>query len=106
MFPSSILIVLASFDYESLQITLKSLDHTLMNEEKVIIILNGNHSLNSRIVEYVARKWSEKKAASRYVIRPLEAPRSLSLLLRRLLTTVNILKPQNLFAKLTMTLFR
>ena len=46
--PSSILIVLASYDYESLQITLKSLDHTLMNKEKVIIILNGNHSLNSR----------------------------------------------------------
>src|SRR5690242_394094 len=74
MYPSSILIVLASFDYESLQIILKSLDHTLMNEEKVIIILNGNHSLNSRIVEYVARKWSEKKPASRHVIRPLGSP--------------------------------
>ncbi len=72
--PSSILIVLASYDYESLQITLKSLDHTLMNKEKVIIILNGNHSLNSRIVEYVAWKWSKKKPSLRFVIKPLSSP--------------------------------
>ncbi len=71
---NTILLILASYDYESLQTTLNSLDHTLLNKERVIIILNGNTSLPSRIVEYVARKWSAKKPETRFVIRPLASP--------------------------------
>lgn len=69
-----VLLVLASDNYESLQITLRSLDHTLIHEERVVIILNGTNSLNSRIVEYVAQKWCMQKPTSRFAIRPLCAP--------------------------------
>lgn len=71
---SLMLLILASYDYESLQMTLRGLDHTLLNGEKVVIILNGSDSLPSRIVEYVARKWSAKKPNERFVIRPLASP--------------------------------
>lgn len=69
-----VLIVLASYDYESLLVTLNGLDCTLNNKEKVVVILNGNQSLAARIVEYVARKWSMARPDTRFVIKPLSAP--------------------------------
>lgn len=69
-----VIVVLASDNYESLQITLRSLDHTLVNDEKVVVILNGTNSLNSRIVEYVAQKWSTQKPSLRFAVRPLCSP--------------------------------
>lgn len=74
LLPNIVLLVLASDNYESLQITLKSLNHTLINEEKVVVGLNGNNSLNSRITEYVAQKWCMYKPDSRFTVRPLCAP--------------------------------
>lgn len=69
-----VLLVLASDNFESLQLTLRSLDHTLINEEKVVVILNGNNSLNARIVEFVAQKWCREKPDLRFAVRPLCAP--------------------------------
>lgn len=74
LLPNIVVLVLASDAYESLQITLRSLDHTLINKEKVVIILNGTNSLNSRITEYIAQKWCMQNAASRFAVRPLCAP--------------------------------
>lgn len=42
MNPSSrALIILASYDFESLQLTLRSLTHTVDKNEKIVVILNG-----------------------------------------------------------------
>lgn len=67
------LVVLAAFDYESLQLTLKSLDHTVDAEEKIVVILNGKRNFASEKTERIAREWASKNTATRFVVRPLSA---------------------------------
>lgn len=65
------LIVLASYDFESLQLTLKALDHTVSKEEKIVIILNGKRNYAGEQVERIARAWAIHRPEVRHVIRPL-----------------------------------
>ncbi len=65
------ILLLASYDFESLQITLKSLHHTLNDEEKVIIILNGKSCFSGEMVERIAREWASEDRKHRFVVRPL-----------------------------------
>lgn len=64
------IVLLAAYDYSSLYLTLKSLNHTIDNKEKVVIILNGKRGIRSAFVEDVAREWCRENA-NRFVVRPL-----------------------------------
>ena len=65
------IIILAAYDFESLQITLRSLSHTISRKEKVIIILNGKRSLYGELVERIAREWVTENPQKRFIFRPL-----------------------------------
>ncbi|HEU4554487.1 MAG TPA: hypothetical protein VFS25_16695 [Chitinophaga sp.] len=65
------LIILASYDFESLQLTLKSLPHTVAEHERIVVILNGINTLASAIVERVARAWAAESPGNRFVVRPI-----------------------------------
>jgi hypothetical protein len=65
------LVVLAAFDYESLQLTLFALDHTVDPSEKIVVILNGKRNFASERVERMAREWASHRSATRFVVRPL-----------------------------------
>lgn len=67
------LIVLASYDFESLQITLTSLNHTLDKDEIIVVILNGGDKYSAHYTERVARKWASEDTVHRFVVRPLAA---------------------------------
>jgi hypothetical protein len=67
------LVVLAAFDYESLQLTLQSLDHTVDTNEKVVVILNGKRNFASERTERLARAWASNNLGNRFVVRPLNA---------------------------------
>ncbi|HEX2534436.1 MAG TPA: hypothetical protein VHK69_11910, partial [Chitinophagaceae bacterium] len=64
-------VVLAAFDYESLQLTLLALEHTLDASETVVVVLNGRKSYPAEKVERVARTWAAGHPATRFVVRPL-----------------------------------
>lgn len=64
-----VVLLLAAYDFESLHLTLESLSHTLDQEEKVVIVLNGKRGIRSSIVEDVAREWCEG-CDNRYVVKP------------------------------------
>jgi len=65
------IVVLASYDYESLQLTLLALEHTVEEEVPIVIILNGANSIAASKVELAARRWAASKPALRSVVRPL-----------------------------------
>lgn len=65
------LVVLAAFDYESLQLTLQSLDHTVDANEKIVVVLNGKRNFASERTERLARIWASKNLNMRFVVRPL-----------------------------------
>ncbi|MDB5193395.1 MAG: hypothetical protein JWQ96_2958 [Segetibacter sp.] len=67
------LVILAAYDFESLQLTLQSLEHTISQEEKVVLVLNGKRTLPGERVERVARNWASAKPAKRFVVKPLSA---------------------------------
>lgn len=67
------LVVLAAFDYESLQLTLQSLEHTVDSDEKIVVILNGKRNFASERTERLARAWASKNITNRFVVRPLSA---------------------------------
>jgi hypothetical protein len=72
-FENRAVLLLASYDFESLQLTLFSLDHTLSAEETVVIVLNGKKTYAADLVERVARGWAAENAYKRHVVRPLGA---------------------------------
>jgi len=65
------LIILASYDFESLQLTLGSLPHTVADNERIVVILNGINTLASAMVERVARAWAAASPGNRFVVRPI-----------------------------------
>jgi hypothetical protein len=65
------LIILTCYDFESLQLTLKAIEHTVDEKEKIIIILNGIDTLASAIVERISRSWASENPNNRFVVRPL-----------------------------------
>lgn len=65
------LIILVSYEYESLQLTLRALNHTLSPEEKVVIILNGRPNYSGALVERICREWATFDQSHRFVVRPL-----------------------------------
>lgn len=65
-----VVLLLAAYDYESLHLTLESLSHTIDEDEKVVIVLNGRRGIRSSLVEDVARTWSAK-GKNRHVVKPL-----------------------------------
>ena len=65
------LLVLASYDFEALQITLKALEYTIDPHEKIIVVLNSKRRYYGEIVEVIAREWAKKNPSHRFVIRPL-----------------------------------
>lgn len=65
------LLILTCYDFESLQLTLKSIEHTLDENEKVVIILNGINTRASALVERISRAWANASPANRFVVRPL-----------------------------------
>lgn len=94
------IIVLACKDYESLQLTLSALNHTVVNGEKVIIILNGDNALRSGITEYVARTWCAAKPQHRFVVKPLCAPTEPYFAIREVLETYPQLKDTRYICKI------
>lgn len=64
------IVLLASYDAVSLYLTLQALNHTLSDDEMVVIILNGKRGIRSAYVEQVARDWIKNKR-NKYVVRPL-----------------------------------
>lgn len=64
------IVLLASYDAVSLYLTLQALNHTLSDDEMVVIILNGKRGIRSAYVEQVARDWIKNKT-NKYVVRPL-----------------------------------
>ncbi|RZK11108.1 MAG: hypothetical protein EOO46_07975 [Flavobacterium sp.] len=65
-----VVLLLAAYDFESLHLTLESLNHTLDYDENVVIVLNGKRGIRSSIVEEVAREWCQQ-SENRYVVKPL-----------------------------------
>lgn len=67
------LIVLTSYEFESLQLTLNALNHTLDLEERIVIILNGIPNYAGAIVERISREWAAQDHSHRFVVRPLSS---------------------------------
>jgi hypothetical protein len=65
------LVVLACYDFESLQITLNALEYTIDKNEIVVIILNGVNTHASAVVERISRTWAGLSPGNRFVVRPL-----------------------------------
>jgi len=63
-------LVLTSYDFEALQLTLNGLDNTLEKEENVIIVLNGKSNYASECVERIARTWTSSRVNC-HVVKPL-----------------------------------
>jgi hypothetical protein len=63
------IVLLAAYDFESLQLTLLALDHTIAQDEIVVIILNGKKGINSEHVERISRNWA-KSRENKYVVKP------------------------------------
>ncbi|HTF28189.1 MAG TPA: hypothetical protein VK625_05050 [Flavitalea sp.] len=65
------ILILVSYEYESLQLTFKGLDHTADPSVPIIIVLNGaSFSYKGSKVEQHCRAWASL-AENRYVIRPM-----------------------------------
>jgi hypothetical protein len=71
------LVILAAYDYESLRITLQSLETTVDTTEKVVVVLNGKRlNTASEKTERVARNWAAKDPLNRFAVRPLSSGKS------------------------------
>jgi hypothetical protein len=71
------LVILAAYDYESLQITLQSLESTVDESERIVVVLNGRRlNTASEKTERVARIWAAKNPASRFAVRPVHCGKS------------------------------
>lgn len=67
------LIILASYEYETLQMTFKALDHTIIEKDlPIVIILNGENTYNGTKVERISREWASA-GVDRYVVKPQAA---------------------------------
>ncbi len=65
------ILILVSYEYESLQLTFKGLEHTVDSSVPIIIVLNGaRFSYRGSKVEQQCRAWASL-AENRYVIRPM-----------------------------------
>lgn len=64
------IVLLASYDSVALYLTLQALNHTIAENEMVVIILNGKRGIRSSYVEQIARQWIKNKV-NKYVVRPL-----------------------------------
>lgn len=67
------LIVLTSYEFESLQLTLNALNYTLDPEERIVIILNGKPNYAGAIAERISREWAAQDHSHRFVVRPLSS---------------------------------
>jgi hypothetical protein len=71
------LVILAAYDYESLQVTLQSLESTVNAGEKIVVVLNGKRlNTASEKTERVARIWAAKDPSNRFAMRPLASGKS------------------------------
>ena len=101
MNPSSrALIILASYDFESLQLTLRSLTHTVDKNEKIVVILNGIGTLGSAMVERIARSWALEDPASRFVVRPICSGAKAFFAIKEILTDYAPLKDVTFICKI------
>lgn len=78
--------MLAAYDFESLQLSLLSLERTVSQHEKIIIILNGAMSYSSAITERIARIWAAKNPVYRFVVKPLCAGQAAYFAITEILT--------------------
>lgn len=85
------LVVLAAFDYETLQLTLHALEHTVAANEKVVVVLNGKRTFSGERTERIAREWVAR-GANRYAVKPLSAGASPYLALTEVLRHYEPLK--------------
>lgn len=99
-FENRAVLLLASYDFESLQLTLFSLDHTLSKEETVVIILNGKKTYAADLVERVARDWSAKDPYKRHVVRPHGAGEGGYTAITEILNEYNPLKATEFICKI------
>jgi hypothetical protein len=84
-------VILAAYDYESLQITLQSLEHSVDATEKIVVVLNGKRlNTASEKTERVARTWAAKDPLHRFAVRPLSSGKSA---LRALTETLQNFEP-------------
>jgi len=93
-------VVLTCFDFESLQLTLISLENTLRQDDIVVIILNGINSLASSKVERISRKWAESNTQSRHVVRPLCSGAKAYFSIREILTHYEPLRTVDFICKI------
>ena len=98
--PKRALFVIASYDFEGLQITLNALEHTVDPHEKIIIVLNSKRRYYGEIVEVIAREWAKKNPSHRFVVRPLCAGGDIYWAIRELLEESTLLKDVEYFCKI------
>jgi hypothetical protein len=93
-------IILAAFDFESLQLTLNAIDQTLEKDEKVVLILNGRRCFKDQIVETIGRIWAAKNPNYRFVVRPLCSGREPYYAIKEVLENFDELKNVQFIAKI------
>ncbi|HRE51956.1 MAG TPA: hypothetical protein PK339_11070 [Flavitalea sp.] len=86
------ILILVSYEYESLQLTFKGLDHTVDPSVPIIIVLNGaRFSYKGAKVEQHCRAWASQ-AENRYVIRPMASGREPMYAIQEVISRSPILK--------------
>lgn len=94
------LVVLAAYDYESLQLTLTALEHTVSKEETIVVVLNGKNNYAAAQVERVARQWATANIAKHIVVQPLCAGREAYFALQEIIGQLDVLKDREFICKI------
>ncbi len=86
------ILILVSYEYESLQLTFKGLEHTVDPNVPIIIVLNGaRFSYKGSKVEQECRAWAAL-AANRYVIRPMASGKEPIYAIQEVVASSHLLK--------------
>ena len=91
---------MAAYDFESLQLTLLALNHTVEERVPIVIILNGENSIAASKVEIVARRWVAKQPLLRKVVRPLSCGQKPIFAIQETLRNFSFLKDVDYICKL------
>ncbi|HXH99817.1 MAG TPA: hypothetical protein VNI52_06090 [Sphingobacteriaceae bacterium] len=87
------ILLLASYDFEAIQLTLKSLDHTVTEiGVPIIVILNGGSaSYKGSKVEKICRDWA-RSGVNRHIIRPVASGKEPLFAIQETIASFDLLK--------------
>lgn len=94
------IIVLAAYDFESLQLTLLGLEHTVEEKIPIVIILNGEERNDSSKVECIARRWAAHSPELRFVVKPQCHGREPLYAIQEILNSFSVLQDIDLICKI------